>query len=199
LRQIELLQLTYGDCQQWLSELGHSDRDLVDELYEDTEGIPARIEAVLAQENFLSTLSNSRSMGRTEPLSQFSAKQRRWLHAAAMQTQCSREILQILIGKGEAQDAIDWLQQDPQLADRFHPSVKGTDEWNIRLNPKLREEILQQAKKRKPLCHAGYKDKIELLQALNKKVPLRRHRELLSQLSPIQPFSDRVLNEVFGR
>lgn len=199
LRQIELLQLTYDDCQQWLSELGHSDRDLVDELYEDTEGIPARIEAVLAQENFLSTLSNSRSMGRTEPLSQFSAKQRRWLHAAAMQTQCSRETLQILIGKGEAQDAIDWLQQDPQLADRFHPSVKGTDEWNIRLNPKLREEILQQAKKRKPLCHAGYKDKIELLQALNKKVPLRRHRELLSQLSPIQPFSDRVLNEVFGR
>ena len=110
-----------------------------------------------------------------------------------------REILQILIGKGEAQDAIDLVAARPQLADRFHPSVKSSDEWNIRLNPKLREEILQQAKKRIPLCHAGYKDKIDLLQALNKKVPSRRHRELLSQLSPIQPFSDKVLNEVFGR
>lgn len=198
LRQIELLRLTYSDCQQWLSELGHSDRELVDVLYEDTEGVPARVEAALAQENFLSSLSSARDLGCSEPLSQFSAKQRRWLHAAAMQSQCSLESLQILIGKEEAQDAIDWLQQDPQLTDKGHPSAKSTDEWNIRLHSKLREEILEHARKSKPLCHAGYVDKIELLRALNKQVPSRRHRELLSQLSPIQPFSDKVLNEVFG-
>ena len=199
LRQIELLQLTYSDCQQWMSELGHSDRELVDVLYEDTEGVPARIAAALAQENFLSSLSSDRDLGCSELLSQFSAKQRRWLHAAAMQSQCSLEGLQILIGKEEAQDAIDWLQQDPKLADLFHSSVKCIDEWNVRLHPKLREEILQHAKKNKPLCHAGYVDRIELLRALYKQVPSRRHRELLSKLSPIQPFSDRVLNEVFGR
>ena len=199
LRHIELSRLTYSDCQQWLSELGHTDRDLVDVLYEDTEGVPARIVAVLAQENFPSTLSTSRALERADTLSQYSAKQRRWLHAAAMQPRCSREALQILIGKGEAQDAFNWLQQDSQLTDKDNKSVKSTDEWNIRLDPKLREEILMQAKKRKPLCHAGYMEKIELLQAINKKVPSRRHRELLSQLSPIQPFSDKVLNEVFGR
>lgn len=198
LRQLELLRLSFCDCQQWLSELGYLDRDLVESLYEETEGVPAQIKAVLAQENFLSRLSNSSTLGRMEPLSQFSPRQRRWLHAAAMQVECSREALQILIGKAETQDAIDWFQQDPKLSDRTHKSVKSADEWSIRLNSTLRKEILNLAKKRKPLCHAGYQDKIELLHALNKQVPSLRHRSLLSQLSPIQPFSDKVLNEVFG-
>lgn len=199
LRQIELLRLSYSDCQEWLSEQGHTDRDLVDLLYEETEGVPARIKALLAQDDFMGTLTNLRQSRHADSLAQFSAKQRRWLHAAAMQAQCSREALQLLIGKGEAQDAIDWLQQDPTLIDRAYQTAKSTDEWSIRLNPKLRADVLHQAKKRKPLCHAGYKDKIELLHALNKQVPSRRHRDLLSQLSPIQPFSEKVLNEVFGR
>lgn len=199
LRQFELFRLSYSDCQEWLCEMGHTDRDIVDVLYEETEGVPARIEALLVHDDFMAALKKLRHSGRLDALAQFSAKQRRWLHAAAMQAHCSREALQLLIGKTEAQDAMDWLQQDSKLIDGSYGAAESADEWSIRLNPTLREEILHQAKKRKPLCHAGYKDKIELLHDLNKKVPSRRHRELLSQLSPIQPFSDKVLNEVFGR
>ena len=146
LRQLELPRLTHCDCEQWLSELGHEDRELVDLLYEETEGVPARIEALLAQEDFLNILSNSRVFSQTEPLSQFSAKQRRWLHAAAMQAKCSRETLQMLIGKVEIQDAIDWFDQELQLWDRVHKTAKSVEDWSIRLKPALREEVLQQAK-----------------------------------------------------
>lgn len=197
-RQFELQRLAYSDCLMWMSELGYSDRDLVDVVYEETEGVPARIAALLGQEDFLSTV-NSRSRGRTEPLSQFSAKQRRWLHAAAMQVPCSREALQLLMGKGEAQDAIEWLRSDAKLLDQVPNSDKAAEGVRIRLKPELRETVLHEAKKRKPLCHAGYVDKMNLLNELNKQVPSRRHRDLLSQLSPIQPFSDKLINEVFGR
>lgn len=198
-RQFELLRLAYSDCLMWMSELGYSDRDLVDVVYEETEGVPARIAALLGQEDFLSTVSNSRIRGRPEPLSQFSAKQRRWLHAAAMQVPCSREAMQLLIGKGEAQDALEWLRSDPKLLELVPESDKAAEGLWIRLKPELREIVLHEAKKRKPLCHAGYVDKMNLLNELNKQVPSRRHRDLLSQLSPIQPFSDKLINEVFGR
>lgn len=193
LRQYLLTPLVRHECEEWLVASGQRP-ELLDVLVEETEGVPRRIEAALRDSQYLE--AKSKLKDKDTALGKFSAKERRWLHAGAMSENISLEALQVLLGRLEGGIAFDWLAGHGDLCTTI-PASDGSGSL-VTLRATVRDLVLSQAQAKIPLCHQDFLEKMELLSNFSKWVPSSRHRGYLGKLSPVQPISEALINDVFG-
>lgn len=191
--QFNLAALERHDCEDWLKMAGKP-LNLVDVLMEESEGVPGRIEKILSRPGLLEKLA-VRESDPSDPLSDFSATQRRWLHASAMARIVTLEAMEILLGRVEGQQAFGWLSSQPELC-----HVDGNTEGTFRLvlRPELRDEVIRRVTSKVPSRHGEFLEKLNLLTRVTTKVPVFDHRTHLRRLSPVQPFDRELLREVFN-
>ncbi|MFP4157352.1 MAG: hypothetical protein ACLFU4_07010 [Opitutales bacterium] len=193
LREYRLEPLTPSDCRQWLKAVGLKE-DLLEILIEETEGIPGRVAPLLEHPDRLRALE-AEGTDKGE-LSQFSAKQRRWLHAASMRASLPYEAFELMLGRAEARQALLWLQSQAQIC-RVKTGSDGIQ--RIEIEDGLRTRIFELASDKIPLRHDEYVSRLQLMQSLSGKVPLPQHREYLKMLSPVKPINEEAIRYVYGQ
>lgn len=180
------------DCKQWLESAGLPE-EYTEVLIEETEGSPGRIAALIAQPDRLRAFHIE---GNQEgQLGDFSAKQRRWLHAASMREVIPFELLEIILGRSEANVALAWLRQNPGICRLW---VKGDYSTLIKIEPSLRSRILELASEKIPMRHEEFSSRLRLVDELSEKIPFEQHRKSLGMLSPIKPLSEEAIRYVYG-
>lgn len=184
--------LSRQDCEQWLNGAGRN-VSLVDVLYEETEGYPARIEEALREKDWLEKRME-KPADPDDPLSYFTAQQRRWLHAAAMNRAVSLETLQVLLGRVEGTQAFGWLSRHIELC-QVERDFRG--EHLLVLSDEMRDVILFRIPSRVPARHREFLEKVRLMSSVRAKVDSGEHRGNLRVLTPIQPFNKQLIEEVF--
>jgi hypothetical protein len=128
-------------------------------------------------------------------LGQFSAKQRRWLHAASMRASLPYEAFELMLGRAEARQALIWLRSQAQIC-RVKTGSDGIQ--RIEIEDGLRTRILELASDKIPIRHDEYVSRLQLMRKLSGKVPLAQHRESLKMLSPVKPISEEAIRYVYG-
>lgn len=180
------------DCEAWLLAANVNVRYL-DVVFEETEGLPGRIKKLLEKPEQIKALAESRDPN--DPLSAYTAQQRRWLHAGAMTRVITLEALQLLLGRQEGLQAFGWLSRNGDLC-----NVDGHDDASYRLvlHEAVRDEVIRKVSAKLPGRHREFLEKLHLLTRLVTKVPAMEHRTYLRHLSPAQPFTMDMVKEVFG-
>jgi len=191
-KQMLLGPLDRFACEEWLQAAGKP-LSLVDILLEESEGVPGRIQRILTFDRYL-------EKKRDEPaqaeglLSGYDARQRRWLHAAAMSRLVHRELLQVLLGRIDAEKAFQWLRDQETLC--WRDSRAG--EEVLALKESARDEIIRRVTSKVPARHREFLEKANVLTQVISKVDSFEKREYLRHLTPIQPFNRELIREVFG-
>lgn len=180
------------DSKEWLLSAGLS-TDLLEVLIEETEGNPARVAALISEPDRLKALHLEGNLD--GQLSMFSAKQRRWLHAASMREIISRESLEIILGREEAAHAFAWLRQNLNYC-QIWARQDGTE--LLKIDPELRKEILRLALDKIPIRHDNYSARLQIVDELAEQVPLQDHRKALRLLAPIKPLTEDAIRYVYG-
>lgn len=184
--------LSRVECEEWLKAEGLR-MSLVDILYEETEGNPARIVHALKDKAGLEKRKDQPG-NPGDPLSFFTAKERRWLHAAAMIRAVNLEMLQVLLGKMEGTQAFGWLAGHIEFC-QVERDFNGNN--LLALSDELRKTILGRAHAKLPVRHREFQGKLGLLTDIQTRVRSSRHRENLRLLTPIQPIYQELVKEVF--
>lgn len=191
LMEYRLDPLSPGDCKQWLLSAGLSE-ELLEVLIEETEGSPGRVASLIAQPEKLRALHLEGNLD--GHLGDYTAKQRRWLHAASMKEVVSLELFEIILGRVEAGSAMDWLRQNSNICQVWQ---RQDGMIMIKLDSDLRGRILELAAEKIPMRHDEYLSRLQVMDELSKKVPLREHRKCLRLLSPIKPLSEEAIRYVY--
>lgn len=191
--QRELGPISRTHCIAWLESLG-LDPALVDVLLEETEGLPGRISRMLERPELLEIRARSNSVADSW-MAPLGARERRWLHAAAMVERLSEETLQVLLGQAEATEAFIWLVESCPVDSVRSALVDGVK--YIYLGSGLRERILSLSVAKVPSRHREFLERIELQARVTAKIPSSSARRQLRTLAPMQPFSLKMLEEAF--
>lgn len=192
LKQFALGPLSRQDCEDWLRSEGIQ-LSLLDLVYEETEGNPGRIKQVLSDKNNLE--QRLRSGGdNSNPLSRFSAQERRWLHAASMEEGLTLEALQLILGRVEGTQAFGWLSRH---IDFCQVEVTPRNEHVLVLSGEMRDTVLNRMTPKVPARHREFESKISLMRQVCHKVNSLEHRGNLRVLTPLQPFTRNLIKEVF--
>lgn len=195
LKEYQLEPMTSEECALWLSYRGFGE-EYLETLIEETEGVPGRIETLLHDPERLKKLYEGAEL--VGPLARFTARERRWLHAASMMERISYESFQLLLGAQEAEAASDWLMQRSDICRVELEMIDGGRAGSISLSEELRMLILHSSKKKIPIRHWQYTSKMKLIDEISQQVPALSHRRNLGMLSPIQPLNQEVISYVFG-
>lgn len=164
----------------------------MDLLLEQTDGFPGRIQRTLAIRKWWEQADREKE----GPLAVYSAQQRRWLHAASMARTVNEEILQVLLGRREAEEAFAWLAKQDTIGWR-EPARDESGE-RLHLHEEVRDAIIRQVSSRVPARHREFLEKVNLVTDVTGRVDSSRHRRYLGELSPIQPFNEEMIREIFG-
>ena len=192
LHEYGLEPLAPADCRQWLKFAGLKE-DLLEILIEETEGVPGMIAPLLEEPDRLKALGAEGA--EKGELGEYSAKQRRWLHAAGMRAALPVEAFELMLGRPEARQALAWLQDQPQIC-RVKTGSDGIR--RIEVEAGLRSLILKLAAEKIPIRHDEYLSRLQLLQQVSGKVPVEQHREYLKMLSPVKPINEKAIRYVYG-
>lgn len=190
--QMGLSPLDRHACEQWLAAMGE-DVGMVDLLLERTDGFPGRIERVLAVRKWWEQVQAEAETG---VLAGYSARERRWLHAAAMARTVTVEMLQIMLGRKEAGEAYGWLREQAGIG--WWEAARDEAGERLHLREEVRDEIIRQVSSRVPARHREFLEKMNLWTDVSSRVESSRHRQYLGELSPIQPFNEEMIRDLFG-
>jgi len=192
--QLELGPLPRHVCQQWLDRRGLR-AGLLDLLFEETEGFPGRIQEALLDVEQLKErhLSN---FNPDDPLAEYTAQQRRWLHALAMLPRVNLEAIQVLLGRVEGLQAFGWASRNIGFC-RVETEEDG--EHVLVLTETIRTAALDLSLEKTPSRHREFLDKLEMIQELRAKVQSPQHRAKLRVLAPVQPFNAKLIEAVFHK
>ena len=190
---IEIGPLSRASCIEWLEAEGVP-ADWVDVLLELTEGIPASIQKWLRDRGQLEQMVMKEDIN-YEFHVYLSAKERRWVHAAAMAERVSRESLQVLLGREESESAFAWLSEECPV-DEIR-GVKSGGQEAIILKNSFRGRVLKYASGQTPLRNREFREKYALYAEVAERVPSADHRLNLRQLVAVQPFNPSLIKEVF--
>ncbi|MCH8473728.1 MAG: ATP-binding protein [Opitutales bacterium] len=189
----ELLPISRSACIRWLTDQ-KIDPDLIDEVMEQTKGVPGRIRELIEDGTMLSAMEEK--MAKEESGFAISVRQRRWLHAAAVLEYVDKEGLSILLGEREAQAAFQWLRE--QAESEGITVVDRSELPQIFLSAALKRKILAESSNRYPDRHKDFQTKIAVQQHLQEKVPSLKHREYLKHLIAIEPFDLAMIEKIYG-
>ena len=190
---IEIGPLSRASCIEWLEAEGVP-ADWVDVLLELTEGIPASIQKWLRDRGQLEQMVMKEDIN-YEFHVYLSAKERRWVHAAAIAERVSRESLQVLLGREESESAFAWLSEECPV-DEIR-GVKSGGQEAIILKNSFRGRVLKYASGQTPLRNREFREKYALYAEVAERVPSADHRLNLRQLVAVQPFNPSLIKEVF--
>ncbi|MEX0322887.1 MAG: AAA family ATPase [Puniceicoccaceae bacterium] len=190
--QFQLDPLSRQECEEWL-RAHRVQISLLDTIYEETEGYPARINQVINDKNYLEQRKSAAAES-DNPLSQFSAQERRWLHAASMQKGLTLEALQLLLGRIEGTQAFGWLSRHIEFCQVERDS---RNEHLLVLSGEMRNLVLRNMTPKVPARHREFMAKVDLMKEIQSKVESVQHRDNLRVLTPLQPFTSDLIREVF--
>ena len=192
---MEIPPMDQESCLEWLTDAGHSP-SFIDLVMEDSEGMPERVQKLIETPGLIEEKAEESAGSEEDPVQKVSARERRWLHAAAIADYVPEDSLLLLLGAKEGRDALRWLGSRAQI-DGISFVVMG-GENHIHLRPEFREEILAQNASKVPARHREFLDKFELHTQVTEKVSETSDRDSLRVLAPIQPFNTKILRELFG-
>ncbi len=190
---VEIGPLSRASCIEWLEAEGMP-TDWVDVVLELTEGIPGSVEKLLRDSGQLEQVVMKEDIN-TEFEVYLSARERRWVHAAAMAERMSRESLQVLLGREESESAFTWLYEGCPVDEVRSLKAKGKEA--IVLKNSFRGKVLKYAAGHTPLRNREFEEKYALFREVTERVPSADHRLNLRQLVAVQPFNSSLLREVF--
>lgn len=188
--QLALSPLDRHACEQWLAAVGE-DVGKVDLLLERTDGFPGRIERILAVRKWWEQVQAESGV-----LAGYSARERRWLHAAAMARTMNAEMLNIMLGRREAEEAFGWLREQEGIG--WWEAERDESGERLHLREEVRDEIIRQVSSRVPARHREFLEKMHLWTEVSSRVESLHHRHYLGELSPIQPFNEEMIRDLFG-
>jgi hypothetical protein len=191
--EYELGALSRSACIKWLIAIG-IDPDLIDELMEQTKGVPGRIVKLLGDEKCIAGME--RSFGEEDLAFAVTAKERRWLHAVAVLEYIDLESLSVLLSEKESKLAIEWLKNRTEIKE--NTSVDSVKPPSIFLRSTFRHRILRECANRYPTRDKEFRMKIAIQKRLQEKVPSLKHREYLKQLIAIEPFDLEMIDKIYG-
>lgn len=190
----EIPPLDHASCLKWLTEANQSPA-LIDILMEESEGIPVRVRELIETPGLLK--KKAREMDESNDFPEpINARERRWLHAAAMSDFVSEESLLLLLGQKEGREALDWLGSTSPF-DAIDVALMG-GVIHIHMRSEFRELVLKHSMSKVPARHREFQDKFELHAKVAEKVPVPEDRDSLRVLAPVQPFNAEILQELFG-
>lgn len=189
--QRRLNSISRKACSEWL-KAADCPLEWIDLLIEKTEGMPGKISALLQDSKVLNEWMMedplNDAMGRP-----VNARQRRWLHAAAMAEFITEEMLAVMVGGDEAKHAFKWLLEDRPF-DGLSPQL-STVPPRILISPYLREKIIRTLVKDTPSRHRDFLERLDLYLKLTTKIAGFNDRTKLRTLAPLQPFNLQMLEE----
>ncbi len=191
---LEVSPLDRESCLVWLSDAGFTTA-LIDCLMEESEGLPGKIRHLLEHPGLLEERANNKEESKDFPYS-VNARQRRWLHAAAMSEFVSEESLLLLLGQEDGRVALDWLESSAPMELVTVNQMAG--DMHIHVRSPFREQVIERCLEKVPARHREFLDRFELQARVSEKVPVSEDREALRVLSPIQPFNPEILRLIFG-
>lgn len=190
--QSAIRPLERSACIEWLKSLSREPEG-VDELLDATDGLPGRIAQILHNGKQFEPNGGTEHDGL---LSALPARQRRWLHAAALLEPISPEGLCVLLGREEGNLAFTWLYGEANL-----PGLKAfvlSGKEHVSLSDGTRKAIVDFASRMRPVRHRDFLDRMRIHQSLRRKVPSEADRARLRQLAAMQPFDLSIVQEVFS-
>ncbi|MCZ6672802.1 MAG: hypothetical protein O7C75_07675, partial [Verrucomicrobia bacterium] len=190
----EVPPLDQASCLQWLTEAGHPS-SLIDFLMEDSEGMPLQVKELIETPGLLEKKVGEMSESKDLP-HPVNARERRWLHAAAMADFVSEESLLLLLGQDEGREALEWLGTSSPF-DAITVALSG-GVMHIHMRSDIRKLILGQCLAKVPARHREFLEKFDLHAQVAEKVPMSADRDSLRVLAPVQPFNSEILMELFG-
>jgi hypothetical protein len=191
IHEIELKPIGRSSCIKWLVDAGIQP-DVIDELMEQTKGVPAEISKLLADRKSIQAMEEE--VQELEGGGISSVRQRRWLHAAALLQQFDRESLAVILGEKDARIAYDWLQT--QTAGIRLLETAGSA--RLLVTPVLRKTLLEEGLRRYPDRHKDFEAKIAVQKRVLEKIPQSAHRDYLRQLIPIERFDFDMIDKIYG-
>lgn len=196
LGRIQTCQLTAlgrSSCMKWLVA-ERIKPELIDDVMEWTDGVPGRILELLADRSQLQQLEK-KLREESNGSAVVTARQRRWLHAAALLDVVDSEGLMLLLGGGEGREAFVWFTVQQPEGVRV---VGEGEQRQVKLSSSLRARVLEESSRLFPALHGNLKKKNLLQKRLLEKVPQSSHREYLRRLVPIEPFDFEMIDQIYG-
>ncbi|MBC2594989.1 hypothetical protein H5P28_12045 [Ruficoccus amylovorans] len=176
-------------CAEWLMACGRPVEN-ADHLLEETDGMPGRI-AELLNGSFTPDISTEDT---TDNWDRLSARQRRWLHAAALLEPVSLEGLSVILGRTEGSSAFDWLYRKAALPGLSAFPLDGQS--RISITEQARRQIIERSGQKVPILHQSFKERARLHAEVRRKVPAADARARLRQLVALQPFVVSTIQEI---
>lgn len=191
---LQVAPLDRDSCLEWLEDAGFAST-YIDCLMEESEGKPGMIRHILETPGLLESKASADEEDQEFPFA-VNARQRRWLHAAAMSEFVSEESLLLLLGVEEGQKALHWLESTAPVELVTVNQMAG--DKHIHLRSPYREKVLNRCLAKVPARHQEFQDRFELQARVAERVPVAEDRESLRVLSPVQPFNSDILKLLFG-